>query len=422
MKYHKIELGVDFCGVRFENPFILAAAPPTDDLDMVRQGFEAGWAGAILKTTSVEGTTVDLVYPMISSLNFEGKRVVGLGNIDLISEHHIDEIEKRVRILKREFPHKIVGASIMGAEKEDWQSLVKRLESAGVDLIECSFSCPQGSMGEEPGAMLAQSTSATEKVAGWVKEAAERVPVVIKITPQVTAIVDVAKAVRRGGADAICASNTIPSLMGIDLHSFTPYPDVRGRSSYSGMSGPAIKPITLKTIAEIAKEVDLTITGTGGPTTWKDAVEFLLIGARTVQFATAVMHYGYDIIEDLIDGLAFYLEEKGCKKVEEIIGKSLPNIVTHSELERKKVSSQIDEELCIRCDACYITCRDGGHQAIKLEREDRLPEVDEEKCKGCGLCASVCPVDAITLKEINNFRQNLQDEQDRQKSCNPDYS
>jgi len=405
MKYHGIELGVDFCGVKFENPFLLAAAPPTDDLNMVKHAFETGWAGAILKTTSVEGTPVDLVYPMVSSLDIERKKLVGLGNIDLISEYHIDEIEKRVEILKKEFSHKVVGASIMGAKKEDWQGLVKRLESVGIDLIECSFSCPQGSMGEEPGAMLAQSIPATERVAGWVKEAAKRVPVVIKITPQVTNIVDVAKAVRRGGADAICASNTIPSLMGIDLHSFTPYPNVRGRSSYSGMSGPAIKPITLRTIAEIARSVDIPITGTGGPTVWKDAVEFLLVGATTVQFATAVMHYGYDIIDDLTDGLAFYMEENGFKRVEDIIGKSLPHIVTHGELERKAVVSQIDEQLCIRCDACYITCQDGGHQAIKLEREDRLPEIDEEKCKGCQLCAKVCSVDAITLKEKDEFRQ-----------------
>ncbi len=403
MKYHEIELGVDFCGLKLENPFILAAAPPTDDLDMVRRGFEAGWAGAVLKTTSVEGTPVDLVYPMISSLNFEGKRIVGLGNIDLISEHHIDEIEERVRTLKKEFPQKIVGASIMGAAKKDWQDLVKKLEGAGVDLIECSFSCPQGSMGEEPGAMLAQSITATEKVTRWVKEAAERVPVVIKITPQVTDIVSVARAVKRGGGDAICASNTIPSLMGINLESLAPYPNVRGKSSYSGLSGPAIKPITLRIISEIAKNVNIPITGTGGPTTWKDTVEFFLVGARTVQFATAVMHYGYDIIEDLIDGLAFYLEERGFNGVEEIIGRSLPHIVTHGELERKSVISQIDEELCVRCDACYIACQDGGHQAIKLEREDRLPEVDEEKCVGCGLCASVCPVEAITLKETNNF-------------------
>jgi len=409
MKYHGIELGVDFCELRFENPFILAAAPPTDDLDMVRRALEAGWAGAILKTTSVEGTSVDLVYPMISSLQFEGKRAIGLGNIDLISEHHIDEIEKRVRILKREFPHKIVGASMMGATKEDWQGLVGRLAGAGVDLIECSFSCPQGSMGEEPGAMLAQSIPATEKVTRWVKEAAERVPVVIKITPQVTDIVDVARAVKGGGGDAICASNTIPSLMGIDLESLAPRPNVWGKSSYSGLSGPAIKPITLRIISEIAKNVNIPITGTGGPTTWRDAVEFLLVGARTVQFATAVMHYGYDIIEDLIDGLAFYLEEQGFAKVEEIIGKSLSHIVAHGELERRSVISQIDEELCLRCDACYIACRDGGHQAMKLEREDRLPEVDDGKCVGCGLCASVCPVEAITLKETNNFRQDDQD-------------
>lgn len=399
MKYHGIELGVDFCGLKFQNPFILAAAPPTDDLDMVRSAFKAGWAGAVLKTTSVEGTIVDLVYPIISSLDFEGKKLVGLGNIDLISEYHINEIEKRVGILKSEFPSKIVGASIMGTKKEDWQCLVQRLEKAGVDLIECSFSCPQGSMGEEPGAMLAQSIPATEMVTGWVKETAKRVPVIIKVTPQVTNIVDVAGAVKRGGADGICASNTIPSLMGIDIHSLTPHPDVRGKSSYSGMSGAAIKPITLRTIAEISKAIDIPITGTGGPTTWKDAVEFLLVGATTVQFATAVMRYGYDIIEDLTSGLAFYMEEKGFKSVVDIIGKSLPNIVTHGELERKTVISKIDEMLCIKCDACYITCRDGGHQAIKLEREDRLPEVDEEKCKGCGLCATVCPVDAITLKE-----------------------
>jgi dihydropyrimidine dehydrogenase (NAD+) subunit PreA len=400
MKYHGIDLGVNFCGVSFQNPFILSAAPPTDDLDMVRRGFEAGWAGAVLKTTSVEGNPVDLAYPMMSGLDYESRRIVGLGNIDLISEHHIDVIEERVGALKAEFPDKIVIASMMGASKENWQGLVRRLEAAGVDIIECSFSCPQGSMGEQPGAMLAQSIDATEKVARWVKEAAERVPVVIKITPQVTDIVAVARAVKRSGADAICASNTIPSLMGIDIRTFVPIPDVAGKSTYSGLSGPAIKPITLRTIAEIKKSVDIPITGTGGPTTWKDAVEFMLVGASTVQFCTAVMHYGYDIIQDLTDGLAFYMEDMGFERAEEIVGKSLPHIVTHDELSRaKKVISKIDEDLCVKCDLCYIACQDGGHQAILLEESGRIPKTDEEKCVGCGLCPLVCPADAITMVE-----------------------
>lgn len=398
MKRYGVDLSIEFCGVKFENPFILSAAPPSDEPDMVERAFEMGWAGAVLKTTSVEGTPVPLAYPMMSANAYGRERIIGLGNIDLISKYHIDEIEKRVSELKKKFPNKVVAASIMGAKKEDWQTLVKRLEDAGVDIIECSFSCPQGSMGEKPGAMLAQSISATEKVAGWVKEAAKRVPIVIKITPQVTDIVEVAKAVKRGGADAICASNTIPSLMGINVYNFVPIPEVNGKSTFSGYSGPAIKPITLRTIAAIAKEVDIPITGTGGPVTWWDAVEMMLVGATTVQFATAVMHYGYDIIDDLLDGVAFYMKDMKINSVKEIVGKALPNIVEHDELPRdKKVVSSLNEDLCIKCDRCYIACRDGGHQAIEVDKETRLPKIDEEKCVGCRLCVTVCPTSALEV-------------------------
>ena len=286
----------------------------------------------------------------------------------------------------------------MGSKKEEWQELVRRLEAAGVDIIECSFSCPQGSMGEEPGAMLAQSLEATERVAGWVKQAARRCPVVIKITPQVTDIVKVAQAVKRGGADAICASNTIPSLMGVNVDTFVPYPDVQGSSTYSGLSGPATKPITLRTLAEISRAVDLPITATGGPVTWRDAVEMMLVGATTVQFCTAVMHYGVDIIDDLRDGLAFYLEDKGFDSPADIVGLALPRIVNHGELRRDvKMISSLIEERCVKCDLCYIACRDGGHQAIKLDKTDRLPEIDREKCPGCRLCVTVCPADALTM-------------------------
>jgi dihydropyrimidine dehydrogenase (NAD+) subunit PreA len=390
--YPRRDLSYDFLGLRFENPFILAAAPSTDNADMVRRAFRAGWAGAILKTTSIEGTRVDLAYPMMSTFNHDGKRLFGMGNIDLISEHHIDRVEANVRLLKKEFPEKIVAASIMAGRKEDWQALVVRLEKAGVDFIECSFSCPQGNIGENPGKMLAQSIAATELTARWVKEAARRVPVSIKITPHVTDIVEVASAVKRSGADALTASNSIQALMGVDIRSFVPFPRLNGRSTYSGLTGPAIKPITLRTIAEIARNVDIPILGTGGASTWSDAVEFMAVGAGVVQYCTAVMHHGFRIIDDLRSGMANYLDEMKFASVTDIQRKALPHLADHDHLPRRKIRSHIHENLCIGCEACYLACYDGAHMAID-RGPARIPRVDWERCVGCGLCEHVCPVD-----------------------------
>lgn len=397
----EVDLSIELCGVKFANPFVLSAGPSTDDVKMVKRAFEADWAGVILKTTSVKNQVVELVYPMMAGLDFEDKKLIGLGNIDLISEHHIDEVEGRVVELKKEFPDRVVGASIMGAKKEDWQTLVQRLEAAGVDLIECSFSCPQGSLGEKPGAMLAQDPKLTKTVTSWVKEAAKRVPVFIKITPQVSDIVEIGQAVKEGGADGITASNTIPSLMGINLDTFEPYPTVDGKSTYSGLSGAAIKPITLRVIAELAKNVGIPISGTGGATTWQDVVEFMLVGAGNVQFCTAVMRDGYRIIDDLKDGLTNYLEDKGMSSPSELIGRTLPKLATHDELSREyKVVAEVNRKTCVKDDLCYITCRDAGHEAIELDKE-RLPVIDEEKCVGCGLCVAICPVwDCVKLKKV----------------------
>lgn len=394
------DLSIDFLGIKLENPFILSASPSTDELEMAIRGLESGWAGVILKTTSIEDNPVQLKYPMMSSFGTYSKRVLGLGNIDLISKYHIDEVEKRVKVLKERFPQKMIGASIMGSKKEDWQNLVHRLKIAGVDLIECSFSCPQGSMGEAPGRMLAQSVQATEKVTSWIKEAADKTPVLIKITPQVTDIVEVAEAVKRGGADGITASNTIPSLLGIDIYTFEPYPTVFGYSSYSGLSGNAIKPITLRTIAEIKRNVDIVISGNGGAYSSRDAIEFMLVGASNVQFCTLPMVYGFRVIEELKRGLSHYLDEMGFNSPSEIVGKTLEKIKANEELMILDiVKAKIDEEKCIGCELCFVSCRDGGHMAIELQENTRIPKVNEEKCVGCALCMQVCPVDAIKIYE-----------------------
>jgi len=398
------DLSINFLGIRLENPFILSASPSTDELEIVINGLEAGWAGAILKTTSVEENPVPLKYPMMSSFGNYYRRVLGLGNIDLISKYHIDEVEKRVKILKERFPEKLIAASIMGSKKEDWQNLVYRLKKANVDLIECSFSCPQGSMGEAPGRMLAQSIEATEKVTRWVKEAAEDTPVLIKITPQVTDIVEVARAVKKGGADGITASNTIPSLLGIDIYNFEPYPSVFGVSSYSGLSGNAIKPITLRTIAEIKRNVDIIISGNGGAYSSRDAIEIMLVGASNVQFCTLPMVYGFRVIEELKSGLSHYLEEMNFKSPSDIVGKTLEKIKSNDELPIIEVKAKIDKEKCIGCDLCFISCNNGGHMAIEI-KENRIPEVNIEKCVGCALCMQVCPVDAISMNEKMNEKE-----------------
>ncbi|MBN1755383.1 NAD-dependent dihydropyrimidine dehydrogenase subunit PreA [bacterium] len=405
-EYHRsdlfslLDLSIEFCGVKFDSPFVLAASPSTDDESMVARGFDYGWAGAVLKTTSVEGQDVSLAYPMISGYHFARRKLVGMGNIDLISRHHILEVEKRVISLKKRYPNKVVVGSIMGSRKDDWQILTERLEGAGADMIECSFSCPQGSIGEQSGRMLGQSVEASRMVAEWVKEAARHIPVMIKITPQVADIIAVANVLREAGADAITASNTLPSLMGIDLDSFIPFPNVGGKSTYSGLSGPAIKPLTLRTIAEIARNVDIPISGTGGASTWRDAVEFMAVGAGIVQYCTAVMRYGFGIIDDLKSGLSQFLLRKGFNSPKEITGKALPYIVDHEELPRIKARSRIDQDSCLKCNLCFTACRDGGHEAIEVTA-DRLPHVDDEKCVGCGLCKVVCPIEnCITMKII----------------------
>jgi len=396
---HK-NLSVNFCGLNFKNPFIIAASPASDSREKVERAFEAGWGGAVLKTTSMESEPVNLVYPMMGSFSYKEKRHSSFYNIDLISERHIGEIEKDIYYLKLKYPDHIVMGSIMASSKSDWVELVHRLEAVGTDIIECSMSCPQG---ESNGMIPTTDPDLTKKVTNWIKEATRKnTPVIVKLSPMVNDIVAIAKAAKEGGADAICAIDTVKALGGINLNTLEPFLSVNGKSTFGGLSGPCVKPIALGCIAEIAKNVKIPISGVGGITSWNDAAEYLLLGARTLQICTAVMRYGFEMIDDLCDGLSNYMEIKGFNSVNDMVGRSLNDIINHDSLNRDiKIVSSFKKDLCVKDKLCYVACRDGGNNAISIDEEE-YPLIDEKKCKGCGLCISVCPVpNCMELKKFN---------------------
>lgn len=389
------ELKTRFCGLEFNNPFILAASPSTDSREMIARGFEAGWAGAVYKTTSVQSEEVSIAYPIMTS-HKDGNRMLGLHNIDLISERHIDVVAEDVVWLKQRFPDHRVAVSLVASTRTDWGTLVQCAEQAGADLVECSISCPQGSLLENvkqaQGTMISQDPGLSELVTRWIKEASHGIPVYVKLSPAVTDLASIARAVERGGADGICVIDSVEAISGIDLETYSPLPSVQGYGSHGGYSGRAIKPIALRCVADVAQAVRIPISGVGGIYTWRDALDFITLGATTLQVCTAVMQLGFGMVRDLADGLGRWLETNGYSNCEEIRGLALPRITDHDRLPHGiAVLSRIDHNLCCKCGLCYVACRDGGHQAI-LWNPERKPVVDEVKCVGCGFCAQVCPV------------------------------
>jgi dihydropyrimidine dehydrogenase (NAD+) subunit PreA len=393
-----VDLSFEFLGKVLPNPFLLAASPCTDNLEMARAGLRAGWAGLVLKTTSVGETKVNLKYPMMAARSEGGRMMTALGNIDLISEHAVDEVCLRISQLKEEFPDRWLAASIMGENRTQWQRLARQLAASGVDAIECSFSCPQGSLGSHPGAMLGQDSTLVRTVTRWVKDAAGEVPVVIKITPQVSDLAEIARAVAEGGGDAICAASSIPGLVGMDVERSLPLPAVGGRTSFSGISGPAILPLALRAVNETARATAIPIIGNGGAESWHDAVAMMQVGASAVQFCTAVMHHGFDLIDTLCGGLGRYMERQGIEKVQDISRLALDNITTHPELVQPgPVRARVDAETCVNCGRCFIACRDGAFGAVAWDQETRKPTIDLTRCTGCGLCVGLCPSASISL-------------------------
>lgn len=407
-----VDLSINLAGIRSPNPFWLSSGPVTNTAAQVLNAFDAGWGGAVWKTI---GTPIINVSSRLGGLSFKHRRLMGLNNIELISDHPIDDNVREMAEVKKRYPHHAVVASIMAeSRKEAWQELVRRVEDSGCDGLELNFSCPHGMHERGMGAAVGQVPEFTERTTAWVKEVA-RTPVIVKLTPNVTDIRVTAEAAKAGGADAIALINTISSVIGVDIDNFQPIPAVNGRGTHGGYCGPAVKPIAMHMVSSLATdpELGLPLSGIGGIATWRDVVEFLLLGATCIQVHTAVMHWGFRLVEDMIDGLTNYLEEKGFSSVGQLTGRVAPTLTDWGKLDLNyQVRSSIDAQLCVGCQVCYPACRDGGHDAIRPQEGTRVPVVDQTRCVGCNLCMLTCPVDgAITMVRVEEGRPYLSWEQ-----------
>lgn len=401
-----MNLHIDFAGITFENPFTVAASPSSDSREKVRRALEAGWGGIVFKTAALPPHTPKLAEPNMAGLSFGGIPQFALYNIDLISERQIEEIQEDIAYFKQLYPDRRFIGSIMAAGPEEWAELVARLEEAGADMIECSMSCPQGehSIADDtkrpssdiPAADRSLMKSTTQAI---VRARRKHTPIIVKMTPNVTDIVDIGCGAVEGGADALCGIDTVRGFIGIDLETGCPKLNVRGLSTWGGLSGPAIKPIALGCVSKLTKNLPVPVAGVGGISCWQDAAEFLLLGARNTQVCTAISRHGFRMVRGMGKGLLSYMEQKGYASLDEMVGKSLPYIVDHAELSREnRLCCAINAAGCLKCGACAIACQDVGFGALRFEK-GAVPKADPQLCRGCGICQSVCPKNLITLTQ-----------------------
>lgn len=392
----KTGLGIDFCGIACENPYFLSSSVVAGNYDMVSRAFEAGWAGAAFKTI---GTFVPQeVSPRFSTIRKEGNSFIGFKNIEQISDHPLEENLEHLSRLKKSWPDKIIIASILGRDEGEWTYLARCVTEAGADIIECNFSCPHMN-GEGLGSDVGQNPELVSLYTLAVRKGT-RLPVLAKMTPNLGNMEIPALAAVKAGADGIAAINTIKSIMNINPDDFVSGPAVDGKSCVGGYSGKTVKPIALRFIHDMKKHPglkDIPVSGMGGIETWRDAAEFLALGCTNLQVTTSVMQYGYRVIDDLVNGLSAWLGEKGYSSVQEIVGMALPNLVAADGLNRRSVSyPEFDRGRCVGCGRCYLSCRDGGHQALEINEATGGPRLVPKKCAGCHLCAAVCPAGAIS--------------------------
>lgn len=423
------DLSIDFAGIKSPNPFWLASAPPANSGEQVMRAFDAGWGGAVWKTL---GDPIMNVTSRFGGVDYDGRKLMGLNNIELITDRPLEVNLREIREVKKRYPKNVVIASLMTETKNDWKVLIRKCEDAGVDGLELNFGCPHGMCERGMGSSVGQEPKLLQEITSWTKEFA-KTPVLVKLTPNTGDIVEAGMAAVAGGGDGLSLINTIKSIVGVDLDRLVPLPRVGDASTNGGYCGPAVKPIALHMVAALAREpgIKIPISGIGGISTWRDAAEFIALGATSVQVCTAVMHYGYRIVEDLIEGLSEYLDAQGMKSVAELRGRATPKYKDWGDLDLSyKLVARIDPKTCIGCQLCVTACHDGAHQCIFTGPEDRprpphahaeglakapkplpigdragdrVPWIDEPECVGCNLCQLVCPVPGcISMVEVPN--------------------
>ena len=391
------DLSCNFVGIQSPNPFWLASAPPTDKAYNVNRAFEAGWGGVVWKTLGLDPPVVN-VSSRYGAVRLNGQRIAGLNNIELISDRPLAVNLQEIRQVKKDWPDRAMVVSLMvPCNEQSWIEILHQVEDTGADAVELNFGCPHGMSERGMGAAVGQVPEYVEMVARWVKTHS-RLPCIVKLTPNITDVRVPARAALRGGADAVSLINTINSITTIDLDLMAPTPTVDGIGSHGGYCGPAVRPIALNMVAEIARDEltrGLPISAIGGIGTWRDAAEFIALGAGSVQVCTAAMHYGFRIVLDMVEGLSNWMDDKGYRRLDDFIGRAVPKVTDWKLLNLNyQIRARIDQDKCIQCGLCHIACEDTAHQAITRERDGKRHfEVVEEECVGCNLCLHVCPVD-----------------------------
>ncbi|MDA3887947.1 MAG: NAD-dependent dihydropyrimidine dehydrogenase subunit PreA [Allgaiera sp.] len=399
------DLTSEFVGIKSPNPFWLASAPPTDKEYNVRRAFLAGWGGVVWKTLGEAGPpVVNVNGPRYGAIWGADRRLLGLNNIELITDRPLEMNLREIKAVKRDYPDRALVVSLMVPCQEDaWKAILPLVEETGADGVELNFGCPHGMAERGMGSAVGQVPEYIEMVSRWCKQNT-RMPVIVKLTPNITNVLYPAEAAKRGGADAVSLINTINSITSVDLDDFAPQPMIDGKGTHGGYCGPAVKPIALNMVAEIARHPEtagLPISGIGGITTWRDAAEFLALGAGNVQVCTAAMTYGFKIVQEMISGLSDYLDAKEMA-LPDLVGRAVPNVTDWQYLNLNYVTkAQIDQDACIKCGRCFAACEDTSHQAIAMG-EGRVFSVKDDECVACNLCVDVCPVEGcITMRQLD---------------------